>query len=200
MREFIANKIMGTLMGWFSKKSKVADSHSNELQFNKLYVAGFAAFNAGDLQQSIDLLLQAFNVKNIPLTSKTAEGWNYIGVAHMKLYDRDQNPEHLNEAEGALLMARTLSDPAFYDDYDNIGPIYNLGSCYVKQQRFAEAEKCFLEAIRRKPTADAFLRLGFICHKTERKADAEYYWEQVLKIDPTNSAAKENLENARKFY
>ena len=185
-------------MGWFSKKT---ESQSKESQFIKLYCAATAAFHADDLQRCVDLLLQAFDIKDIPLTSTHADAWNYVGAAKMKLFDRDQNPQHLNEAEGALLMARTLSHPAFYDDPNkaSTGPIYNLGSCYIKQKRFQEGEECFLECARRKPSADAFLKLGYICHKMGRKADAVSYWEQVLKIDPANSAAKENLENARKY-
>jgi len=186
-------------MSWFSKKS---DLQSKESQFIKLYCAASAAFQADDLQRCIDLLLQAINIKDIPLTNTHADAWNYVGAAKMKLYDRDKNPDHLNEAEGALLMARTLAYPGFYDDPNkaSLDPVYNLGYCYYKQKRFAEAEECFLERIRRKPSPDAFLLLGCICHKAGRKGEAVSNWEQGLKIDPTNSALKENLENAKKFY
>ena len=176
-------------MGWFSKKSDIPNGE----QYVKLHNEGIAAFHAGNLQQAIDLLYQAFNAIDCTPTNKSAEGWLFIGLAEMQLHDRDQNPQRLNSAEGALLGARAL-------DHNNLFIIYNLGTCYNKQKRLNEAEQCFLEHIRLQPSANALIELGIICHKTSRKQEAVSYWEQALKLDPGCVAAKQNLENARKFY
>lgn len=175
-------------MGWFSKKSDIPNTDL----YDKLHKDGLAEFYAGNLKRSIELLIQASASVEDRLTTKSAEGMLYIGLAEMQLHDSDQNPQRLIDAEGALLMARSL-------DHNNLHIIYNQGTCYMKLKKFAEAEKCYLDFIGFTVNADALLKLGMICHKTGRRVEAVAYWERVLKVDPANASAKQNLENSRKY-
>lgn len=176
-------------MGWFSKKPEILNAE----QYVRLHNEGLAAFHAGDFQRAIDLFLQANKAVDGTPTTKTAEGFLFIGLANMKLHARDQGSQWLSQAEGALLVAGT-------HDPQNHCVFYNLGLCYLKQQRFAVAEKCFLDDLALKPTAESLLQLAFICHKTGRKQEAVQRWEEVLALDPTNAEATQNLEGAKRHW
>lgn len=176
-------------MGWFSKNPEIPNAE----QYVRLHNEGLAAFDGGDFHRAIDLFIRANKAVDGTPTTKTAEGFLFIGLANMKLHARDQGAQWLSQAEGALLTARTL-------DLNNPYVIYNLGSCYLQQQRFAEAEECFQDYIRLKPDANGLLKLGYICHKTGRRSEAVRCWERVLTIDPANNEAKQNLEGARRHW
>src|SRR5882724_4166364 len=134
-------------MSWTPKGSKIPNAE----QYRKLHTEGVAAFHAGDLQRAVDLLLEAFKTIGYTPTTKSAEAWLYLGIAYMQLNDRDQTPQRfkdgtvkrLSDAEGALLTARVF-------DHDNLYIIFNLGTCYLQQDKFDQAEKCFLDFVRLK--------------------------------------------------
>jgi Tfp pilus assembly protein PilF len=164
----------------------------NADQFLKLFNQGVSAFHSGDLQRCIDLLQAALDATACTITNKSAETWLYMGLAYLQLHDQDPTSNRLSNAEGALLTAMTL-------DHHNHFVISNLGACYIKQERYPEAEQCFLDYVKLKPNAIGFSKLSLICYKTGRIKEAIVYCERVLALDPANADARHNLEGLRRM-
>lgn len=73
----------------------------------------------------------------------------------------------------------------------------DLGLQYYKEQRYAEAEAQFTEALKLRPDfALAANNLGFVYYKQGKHAEAARWFENTIRIDPSRAVAYANLGDA----
>lgn len=74
------------------------------------------------------------------------------------------------------------------------GPLVNLGIVYWRQEKLAEAENYFKQALAVNPlNDDAYVQFGLFLREQGRFADAEQTYQKALEVWPHNAAAHRNL-------
>jgi tetratricopeptide (TPR) repeat protein len=176
-------------MSWFSRKPSVPASVET---FTKLYHDGLAAQRKGDWQQCHECMLKALDYTEAVSAAFVSTAFCFLGAAELAFHHKDHDPEHLKTAIGLLATARATGLIGGYDG--NAQSIYfNMGECLLRQGKFHESEEQFLKYIELSPDVKAYLKLGFLCHKTQRRAEAIEYCKRALEIDPSNPDALYNL-------
>ncbi|UCH96560.1 MAG: tetratricopeptide repeat protein [Candidatus Aminicenantes bacterium] len=97
--------------------------------------------------------------------------------------------EAINQLEQAVL------------DVDDVPELYlALGICHFAISQYSEAEVYFKEALALNPKYFlAHKKLGEIYYLTNDNEQAQYHWEEALKLDPADRALKKRLMNLKKF-
>jgi O-antigen biosynthesis protein len=76
---------------------------------------------------------------------------------------------------------------------------HNLGTLYLRCRRYREAARSYRESLRHRPDApDTFVHLGYALKEGGQLGQARSSWEQALRLDPGNSAAREELRKAER--
>ncbi|MCR6652991.1 MAG: tetratricopeptide repeat protein [Cellvibrionaceae bacterium] len=74
------------------------------------------------------------------------------------------------------------------------GPLVNLGIVCWRQEKPAEAEKYFTQALTLNPlNNDAYVQMGLFLREQGRFAEAEQTYQKALEVWPHNAAAHRNL-------
>ena len=109
-------------------------------------------------------------------------------------------PDELNREGVELVKANRLDEAigtfkkALELDYNHIGARFNLAFAYQRMERFEEAEETCREVIEREDMTKAHLLLGVIYERQGKMALAIGEFEDVLRREPDNEAAKRHLE------
>jgi len=79
---------------------------------------------------------------------------------------------------------------------------YNIGNAYYKLEKYDEAANSFKQAAKsenRQLRQKALYNLGNADYRKGKLEDSVKHYEEVLKLDPNDTQAKENLEFAKKM-
>ena len=106
---------------------------------------------------------------------------NDLGVLYFKEGEKEKALEHYEQA------ARL--DPKNGTFQKNLADFY-----YVELGRVEEAMELYVKVLDIDPTdIEILLILGSICVSLEKRADAKFFYERVLELDPWNEHARESL-------
>ncbi len=131
--------------------------------------AGFGFTTAARLQDwSNDLALWSRTLKQAP---GSARAHTWVGLELKARGDISGALEQYTEANRL--------------NPKDVSALINIGICYGEAGRLAQAEQCFREAIRRRPSkVDAYWNLTVALQKENRNDEALGIVRQVLEIDP----------------
>ena len=107
---------------------------------------------------------------------------NDLGVLYFKEGEKEKALEHYEQA------ARLEPENATFQK--NLADFY-----YVELGRVEEAMELYVKILGIDPTdIEVLLTLGSICGSLEKRADAKFFYERVLELEPWNVDARERLE------
>ena len=108
---------------------------------------------------------------------------------------------------GLAIIAELRHNPGqakqYYENALEATPGYldarlRLGSLYLAENNFAEAEKCFrIQSEKTHGSVLAFLGLGYVCHQQNRLEEAEMHYRRAEELDGDNPAT---LLRCAKFF
>ncbi len=136
---------------------------------------GFAYFNAGDYNRSVELTKKALEID-----PKASSAYYNLSLTFQKLGDLDQAIEMANKSLSV--------DPDLEMAY------YSLGGLYFEKHAYVEAERAFKTFIGLYPYFPGvhnLLAIVFAAQKRFDDAIAEFQWE--IRINPYNTLAHLNL-------
>jgi len=87
-------------------------------------------------------------------------------------------------------------------DPENPVVLYNIGNTYYRLNDFEAAQRHYLEAANRaddRLKAKSLYNLGNTSYRLDKLPEAIDYYEQALKIDPDDEAARKNIEYVKKM-
>ena len=106
---------------------------------------------------------------------------NDLGVLYFKEGEKEKALEHYEQA--------ARFDPKNGIFQKNLADFY-----FVELGCVEEAMELYVKVLSIDPTdIDVLLILGSICLSLEKRADAKFFYERVLELDPLNEHARENL-------
>lgn len=86
-----------------------------------------------------------------------------------------------------------------FDDFDTVEEVYRKGIDYLEAVQLAQASRCFLDVVDRKPYHDrAFNGLGVIAYYRENFPDAFALFQHAVELNPLNVDAVLNWYDAAK--
>jgi len=137
-------------------------------------------------QQLLQLAEESFQ-RTLAADAQNAEAHFALGVAH--------------QAKGRHDMAEMEYLAALQSNPNHLEAHYNLGVLYLQaRRRYNEAATQFQEVLRIAPRhVNAMNNLGVAYYHLGYRDRAIELWQAVLKLDPTNTFARENLERYSGF-
>ena len=185
--------------------------------FRSLQYSGVAAYQNGNLAESVDFYAQALAVRD-----DDAELYSHLGLVLSKLQEYDAAIESFEKALalkpdfanawvnlGDALMSTnrleeslTCCDKAIQYDPDSAIAHNNRGNVFKKMKHFAEAIESYDRALAINSNyAEAWHNLGFVFSETNRLKEAHGCFERALALNPHmpetlygNAAALASLE------
>ncbi len=145
---------------------------------DELLESGVAALNSGNPRAAIPMLQRV-----VELDPKTKDGWNYLGLAYLRL-------GRFDEAANAFLKQADLNP---YDEH-----VYNyLGFTFQQQQRYADAAAAFRKQIEVNPLDPvAHAALGGLFLEEHKYADAVPELDKATILSPDNAELQVSLGQA----
>jgi Flp pilus assembly protein TadD len=144
----------------------------------ELLESGVAALNSGNPRTAIPLLERV-----VELDPKTKDGWNYLGLAHLRL----------GQFDDAATAFRKQADLNPYDEH-----VYNyLGFTFQQQQRYTDAASAFRKQIEVNPLDPiAHAALGGLFLEEHNYADAVPELDKATILSPDNAELQVSLGQA----
>jgi len=145
---------------------------------DELLESGVAALNSGNARAAIPMLERV-----VELDPKTKDGWNYLGLAYLRLGQFD-------DAGNAF---RKQADLNPYDEH-----VYNyLGFTFQQQQRYSDAAAAFRKQIEVNPLDPiAHAALGGLFLEEHKYADAVPELDKATILSPDNAELQVSLGQA----
>ena len=130
----------------------------------------------GDFEKAIYLSRRALKLDNNNI--------NAINTYALSIF-------HAGYTKKAIEILSSIEDENI-DDYYTIS---NLGLFFTSLKKYFEAEKYYQILLKKYPEdCEVLNNLGYIYSKTGREAYAERLWRDALRIDPSYTPARKNLE------